>query len=162
MAAFLESYNGQALDELIALESDYRIDSLVLAVEQALMEKSRARLAAAELVVLAVEGMEREVNNGGYRQFFGNSSREFTSFLVQALELIGCQKVAAISADAIDALAVPPDYDDGMVEEASFALSADQSTKLEDCDNRYYTCDEPIADRLFEYIKRNRDSIRIP
>ncbi len=162
MAAFLESYGGQTLDELIALESDYRIDSLVLAVEQALTDKLRGQLTEAEMVVLAVEGMEREVNNGGYQQFFGNSSGEFTSFLVRALELIGCQKVATISADAISALALPPNYDDGMVEEALVALSIDQSTKLEDCDNRYYGCDEPIADRLFEYIKSNRDSIRIP
>jgi len=32
---------------------------------------------------------------------FGNSSRGFTGVLVRALKLIGCPKVAAISADAI-------------------------------------------------------------
>ena len=104
---FLDSYGGQTIQQLIAMKDSHRIDSLVLAVEQALGSKSESDLSEPGSVVLAVEAMEREVNNGGYYQFFSNSSREFTPFLVHALKLIGCQKVAVISTDAIAVLGLP-------------------------------------------------------
>src|ERR1044072_5365937 len=101
---FLESYGGQTTQQLIGLRGSYRIDSLVLAFEQAVGRKPSDSLSEPERVGVAIEGMEREVNNGGYEQFFGNSSREFTGFIVRALELIGCPKCAAITADAIRVL----------------------------------------------------------
>jgi hypothetical protein len=33
---------------------------------------------------------------------------------------------------------------------------------LNQLDNEYYDCDEPIADRLFAFVKQNRSRIRIP
>jgi hypothetical protein len=80
---FLKSNGGQTIQQLIAMRDSHRVDSLVLAVEQALASKSEAELSEPERVILAVEAMEREVNNGCYEQFLGNS-REFTVFLVRA------------------------------------------------------------------------------
>ena len=59
---FLESYGGQTIQQLIAMKDSHRIDSLVLAVEQALGSKPESELSEQERVVLAVEAMEREVN----------------------------------------------------------------------------------------------------
>ena len=56
-----------------------------------------------EIIVLAVEALEREVNNGGYSQFFVNSSREFTPIIVHALLRIDCIKTVEITKDAIRA-----------------------------------------------------------
>jgi hypothetical protein len=137
--AFLEGYGGQSTDELLGLAGKYRVDSLVLAFEQALQQK--AGTSREESYVLAVEAMEREVNNGGYRQFFGNTP-EHAGTLVEALRAIGCPKTAAISADAIAA--------------------RDDEAKLADCDERYYANNEPIADRLFHWIGANRARIRLP
>jgi Ni,Fe-hydrogenase I small subunit len=67
--AFLDSYEGQSTEELLALEREYRVDSLVLAFEQAIQNKSPDSISTEESYVLAVEGLEREVNNGGYSQF---------------------------------------------------------------------------------------------
>ena len=96
---WLDQYTGQTTDELIALEGEYRTDSLVLAFEQALDQKTaRAgteELTAEERVVLAVEALEREVNNGGYGQFFTNDSNEYTPIIVDALMRIGCGDTAA-------------------------------------------------------------------
>jgi hypothetical protein len=50
-----------------------------------------------EHIVLAVEALEREVNNGGYDQFFTNSSREFVSTIVCSLRGIGCKKTSNIT-----------------------------------------------------------------
>jgi hypothetical protein len=159
---FLEHYSGQSTDELIALKDTYRIDSLILAVEAGLANKPNAELTVPERVVLAVEAMEREVNNGGYNQFFFNSSRDHASFLVHALQLIGCHKVAVISAEAISTLSLPEEYDGDMVQDAVMALSEAGEEFLKACDSRYYANDEFIEDKLFAYIERERALIRIP
>lgn len=159
---FLERYSGQTLQQLIAMKSSHRIDSLVLAVEQALLQKLDSALTEPERVVIAVEAMEREVNNGGYGQLFLNSPRESTGFLVRALEVIGCPKVAAISSDAIEILKLPPGFDANAVERVASQLSDEALRKLGECDSRYYANDESIDERLFAYIERHQDEIRIP
>jgi hypothetical protein len=106
---WLEGYSGQTTEELIDLEGEYRTDSLVLAFEQALDQKA-ARvglegLTEEERVVLAIETIEREVNNGGYGQLFTNSS-EYTPLFVSALHDIGCPEVAELTEQAIAALGI--------------------------------------------------------
>ena len=95
---WLDGYSGQSVDELLSLEGSCRCDSLVLAFEEAIGRKSQHNgansLTVEERVVLAVEALEREVNNGGYDQFFINSSREFAPTIVDALQRIGCKKAA--------------------------------------------------------------------
>ncbi len=49
---------ADSLDEILALTRSYRIDSLVVAIEQALDAKS-SQLSDAERAVLAVEALER-------------------------------------------------------------------------------------------------------
>ena len=62
------SFNKKFNNARSSLEHAYRIDSIVVAIEGALMEKPSPT--ATEQIVLAVEAMEREVNNGGFQQFF--------------------------------------------------------------------------------------------
>jgi hypothetical protein len=139
---FLDSYSGQTTAELIALKDGYRIDSLVVAFEQAVDQKPETDLSESERFILAVEAMEREVNNGGWDQFFLNTNNQFDSILVTALETIGCPDAAAIAREAI--------------------LSSDQSTELDDCDTRYFANSEPIAERLFDYIQNHQVEIKLP
>jgi len=107
---WFDAYAGQTTDELLALEGEYRTDSLVLAFEQALQAKeSRVgsrRLTDEEGVVLAVEALEREVNNGGYGQLFVNSSKEYAPVFVSALNRIGCPEVAKLTQQAINVLEI--------------------------------------------------------
>jgi len=158
--AFLDSYNGQSTEELLALEGTFRIDSLVLAFEQAIQDKAPDSISTEESYVLAVEGLEREVNNGGYSQFFGNSSGEFAPVIEAALRAINCSRTADITRDAIAALRV-----DALTAEAvaAAAFSDDESINeaLAACDTRYFANDEPIADRLFRWIAANKDRVRV-
>ncbi len=158
--AFLNSYEGQSTEELLALAEKFRIDSLVLAFEQAIQAKASDSISIEESFVLAVEALEREVNNGGYRQFFSNSSGEFTPVIEAALRAINCPKTADITRDAIAALRV-----DAMTAESvsAAALSEDEPIEqaLAACDDRYFANDEPIADRLFRWIAVNKDRVRV-
>lgn len=58
--------SGQLLDQV----GSYRVDSLIVAIAQALQKKPN--LSVPERVVVSVEALEREVNNGGYNRFFFN------------------------------------------------------------------------------------------
>ena len=156
---FLESWTGQSTDQLLALEGKYRTDSLVLAFEGALLGRS-GELTDEESYVVAVEALEREVNNGGYSQFFLNSSGEYADVIEAALRAIGCPKTADITREAIDAIG---GADLGASELSDRAANADDDLRaqLEECDAHYFSNDEPIADRLFEWIRANRTSIRV-
>ena len=158
---FLEGYGGQTVEQLIALASDYRIDSLVLAFEQAIDQKSakKQKLSEPERDILAVEAMEREVNNGGYHQFFTNSSKQHAGVLPGALSRIGCPIAAQIAIDALAALKV-----EGAVSEAKITASLTQlgdraAPVLGKLDERYFQNNEPIADRLFAYIQTRKADI---
>jgi len=150
---WLDGYSGQSSDELLSLEGKYRTDSLVLAFEQAIKEKAEQKglrtLADEERIVLAVEALEREVNNGGYDQFFRNPSRQFAPTVVGALQRIGCNRTASITQRAIKALGLE-----------DLTLDAIETVaKLNRCDDAYYKDAEPIADRLFAFIKANQVAI---
>lgn len=164
---WLDGYTGQSVGELVALASEYRVDSIVSAFEQAIQQTtdrdSLSRLNEAELTILTVESLEREVNNGGYHQFFLNTP-EYAPFVVAALQRIGCLKTADISALAISLLGLQQPF---TLEQVEAVLDRDPDGKLieiliDQCDGQYYDSGEPIADRLFAYIVANRDSIRLP
>ena len=162
---FLGGYDGQSLDELIAMESSHRIDSLVLAMESALDQKlsvgGPAGLSAEERVILVIEALEREVNNGGYDQFFTNSSGAYAGEIEAALRSIGCPRQADIAKRALEALGVKGALTSASVEAALDAGGDDLSGRLGDLDDEYYKCDEPIADRLFAFVKANRAKVQL-
>lgn len=143
--AFLDSYGGQTTAELISSKENCRIDSLVLAFEQAIQSKPDAELLNSERFVLAIEAMEREVNNGGWDQFFLNTNSQFDTLLDGALDAIGCPETAAIARDALDIYQRGGEVDD-----------------FEELDSKYYALTEPIADRLFQYIVDHQNEIRLP
>ena len=160
---FLQKYSGQTVEQLLSLEGAYRIDSLVLIFEEALLKKAfhegdRA-LTAEELVILAIEALEREVNNGGYELFFESYTREYAPIIVQALISIGCPKKAEITQRAIDALHLPT----LSVEAIEAALAGDNVSEegLNECDRSYYQAPEDIAGHLFAFIKKNKNSIKL-
>lgn len=156
---FLKSYDGQTTEELLALEGQYRIDSLVLAFEQAIERKPHP--STEESYVLAVEALEREVNNGGFSQFFQNSSGEFAAIIERSLRAINCPKTADIARDALEALEVDGELSAESVSDAVSEGKEHVAEQLAECDDRYFANDEPIADRLFAWIKANKATIRV-
>jgi hypothetical protein len=162
---WLDACSGQTTDELIALEGRYRTDSIVLAFEQALDQKAarigRDGLSKEERVILAVEALEREVNNGGYDQFFSNPSKEHAPYVVRALERIGCAAVAELTRKAIGILGVEAPVTIGAIDRAMDDPSDERDDQLTECDEHYYAVAGDLAGPLFDFIKSNRDKIEI-
>jgi hypothetical protein len=102
----VEAYSGKSVDELTAITEGKEI-ALIFAIEIAIQQKEKREerdLSEEEVFVLAICALEREVNNGGYGQFFVNSSRLFTPVVVPALLRIGCPETAKITERAINAV----------------------------------------------------------
>ncbi len=49
-------------------------------------------LSKEEKVIVYIEELEREINNGGFSQFFFNSAGDFTEEIIQALKTVGSTK----------------------------------------------------------------------
>ena len=162
---FLKRYSGEKLEVLLNMDGLYRTDSLILALERAVdrkrTQKGAASLSNPEMTLLSVCALEREVNNGGYNQFFGNPSSAFSSRIVQDLKSIGCAAVAQITKTAIDALeleSLAAEVVQGRITQDDEVLLA----KHEACDAEYYRTDDQIEMRLFQFVKVNRQSFKIP
>lgn len=160
---WLAGHSGQSTDELLALAPRYRIDSLLLAFEEALQERARVEgltaLTEAERTILVIEALEREVNNGGFHQLFCNAP-EYAADLAPALERIGCPDVAAIARDAIAMLGLPNHFSPDQIERAAARVEL-VSLLSARCDAPFFATTEPIATRLFGYIAKHRAKIRI-
>ncbi|HUS67019.1 MAG TPA: DUF4375 domain-containing protein [Kofleriaceae bacterium] len=98
--------------------------------------------------MLAVEALEREVNNGGYNLFFLNTP-EHLPVVIQALKAIRCPRCADITAQAIALHGTSPDIGDNLED-------------LDECDDAYYANNEDVAIRLFDFIKQHRAAFRLP
>ena len=158
---WLDRFNGESFDELVALEGTHRIDSLVLAFEQAMDQKAARvgenRLTAEERVILAVEALEREVNNGGYGQFFVNTP-EYAPIIVDALHRIGCPKVAKITDRAVKVVQNAPMTDEE-IQNGTWQDNDERDDALAECDALYFEGPENIEGSLFAFIKANRARI---
>ena len=160
---WLDGYSGQTLEQLIALEGQYRIDSLVLAFHQAMDQKSARvgdeNLTGEESIILAIEALEREVNNGGYGQFFVNSSSEYAPIIVPALRRIGCPRTAEITQKALNTVEqIPMTREE--IENGTWEENDERSEALSECDSLYFERPENIGESLFAFIKANRSKIK--
>ncbi len=162
---WLDNYSGQTTDELLTLEGECRIDSLVVAFQQALIQKEDKTgyqgLALEERTVLVVEMIEQEVNNGGYLQLFGNFP-EYAAELVATLERIGCAQAAELTQEALDLLNIDGPVSTNAVKTATDELDEDVTDALSDCDSRYFKNIGDLAPAVLAYIKANRHKITIP
>ena len=156
---WLEDVGDLTVGQLIQLEDTHRIDSIIVAIEAALVD--RETVTATERIVLAIESMEREVNNGGFNQFFFNSSNEYASELPSALREIGVPVVAEISERALRAIGAQPNWTNDQFEEASVDPEQSIMDELNECDEAYYASGDAIAEKLFEFIKINQKDIHV-
>ncbi len=96
-----------------------REDMIVMEIDTYLNEKSKygdemEKLNSSQRVLLIIENLEREVNNGGFHQFYWNSSGDYAMETVIALKQIGATKTAGVVKKGNDQFpngAVPEDRD---------------------------------------------------
>jgi hypothetical protein len=159
---WLDGYSEQTTDQLIALEGDYRTDSIVLAFEQGLQEKAsrvgKTQLTDEETVVLAIEALEREVNNGGFSAFLTYSS-EYAPAILDALNRIGCRDVGRLAEAAFEVLGIQNQMSIAAVDRVMYEENEERDEKLIQLDEQYYSLGLDLSPLVMDFIKSNRHKI---
>lgn len=149
----------KSLDEILQLENKTEI---IIEIGQLLWNKSRndkdfESLNVIEKNILFIEMLESQVNNGGFDQYFFNSSGEYAHETLSALEEIMAPQMAKILNSAINVfptLPIPKDTE----------LRRDQMKEIPDSvsetwdklDDKFYEYPEDLAELVIEYVKANK------
>ena len=156
-------YSGETAEELLSYPAKGQYDALVAAFEKAIQEKAAREgehtLTDEERVILAVRSLQREVTNGGYDQFFRNSSRKFTSIVVQSLVRISCKQAAKITQMAVDALRLSS-LNMKTIKTAMQEESEHRDHRLDRCDEQFYRNPQDLNQRLYTFIKGQRSRMK--
>jgi len=158
-------YSGETAKELFSYPADDQHAALVAGFREAIQRKAAKRgersLTVQERVVLAIAALEEEVNNGGFDQFFRNSSRSFAGQIGSSLRQIRCSRMAEIADQAVRTLRLPK-LNPATIRVRMNVDSAERDEKLEKCDDLFYKAQlrQNIAVRLYEFIRRNKKAMK--
>lgn len=144
------AHRGKADD--IALDAN--IGFILLDKEE---RKGLAAFTPPERHVYAVQGMSREVNNGGFEQFFFNSSGELAYDLVPGLEALGSRDNLLIARRAVERFGRPG----SLAEETRHAHleklieNAGEEGVWHDLEDEFYENPEDLEKIILDYIAGN-------
>ena len=102
------------------------------------------------------QSLEREVNNGGFNQFFYNSTGDFAHETFESLRLIGAVKTARILQNAINEFpngTVPKDREQRVVVIKTVEDTANQV--WEELDERFFAYEDDLNQLNLEYVRQN-------
>ncbi|MBK8706124.1 MAG: DMP19 family protein [Saprospiraceae bacterium] len=102
--------------------------------------------------------LEREINNGGFNQYFFNSSGDFAHKTVQSLKTIGANKTADILQKAIDQFPnsnVPEDRTERQEILEQIQETADQV--WEELDQKFFSYEDDLNTLNIEFARKNKD-----
>jgi hypothetical protein len=122
---------------------------------------SYQELTAAEKVFVSIWELEAEVNNGGFDQYFLNSSGDNAGHCVSALEKIGAFNFAALVKQAVSVFenSTPPD-DPEIRQPLVVNFSDEQKKFLNELDQKFFKYPDNLTDLLFDFVTKNRAEIR--
>ena len=107
-------------------------------------------------VFSALWEVESEVNNGGFSQYFSNSSAESAHFVVEALNAIGAPQTADTCRRAI-MVAFPAGLPESEEEIRSAAADFPDAVleSLEPLDQEFFSYPHNLTDLLFSYVSQH-------
>ena len=116
-------------------------------------------LSEAERIFYITQTLEMEVNNGGFSQFFYNSSGNFSNELVSAFTAIGANTTAAICQKAIAAFGRDIPVDRDKREEMLDELESEEIDEiLEECDGAFYDYEDNLNELNYNFVMKNKES----
>ena len=104
------------------------------------------------------QNLEREVNNGGFNQYFINSSGNYAHETILSLKAIGADKTASILQQAIDQFpnkTVPKDRDERTEIVEQIEEVADEV--WDELDQKFYKYEDDLNTLNIEYVKKHKD-----
>ena len=154
--------NGQLninIDKILEIEDE---TTAIIELDSKLNEISEygekiEKLNESQKTVLFVENLEREINNGGFNQFFFNSSGDFTHETINALKTIKAFKTADIVTKSISVWPnqnVPKDR--AKRQDILEEIEEQANPIWNECDEEFYKYQDNIVTLLLDYVKSNK------
>ena len=123
--------------------------------------KKIERLNASEKTFLLIENLETEVHNGGFDQFYFNSSGDFANETVTALKEIGAFKTAEIVRTANS------EFKNGNVSKIRIERQNEQEIIREKatetwnkCDELYYRYEDDLSSLLIKFVRNHKQDFK--
>ncbi|MFI0431220.1 DMP19 family protein [Mariniflexile sp. HMF6888] len=163
---FFANTNAQTefdLDKVLKIE---RRDMIVMKIDSYLNSKSGyggniEKLNPYQRTFLFVENLEREINNGGFNQFYFNSSGDFSQETVDALLEIGAEKTAEIVKKANSEFksgTVPKDRTERQNELEQIEEKAEENWNK--CDSEFYGYQDNLTELLIAFVIKNKTEFK--
>ncbi|MBQ8200837.1 MAG: DMP19 family protein [Clostridia bacterium] len=139
-------------------------ENLIVELSQYIAEKcgygeSMDALSTHERVFYVTQTLEMEVNNGGFSQFFYNSSGDFAGELIQAFTDIGAFRTAEICGEALGAFGCKlPENQDARQEMLDALESEEIDGMLGECDDAFYEYQDDLSGLNYDYVMKHKAS----
>ena len=139
---------------------------VVMEIDSYLSEKSEygekiEKLNPSQRTFFIVENLEREINNGGFNQFFFNSSGDFSQETVNALLEIGAKKTANIVKKANSEFKngiVPKDQTERQNELEQIQEKAEENWNK--YDSEFYEYQDNLTELLIAFVIKNKTEFK--
>jgi hypothetical protein len=110
----------------------------------------------------AIWELEAEVNNGGFRQYFVNSSAESAHFVVEALERVRAPRTADVCRRAI-AAAFPAGLPKAveLIQSDAADFSDEELQRLDGLDQEFFAYPDNLTDLLFAFVSSHPEEFGV-
>ena len=119
------------------------------------------RLNPSQKTFLLIENLEREVNNGGFDQFYFNSSGDFANETISALREIEAFKTAEIVRKANSEFKkgnVPKNQTERQNEQEIVREKAIETWNK--CDEQFYRYEDDISSLLIKFVRNHKQDFK--
>jgi hypothetical protein len=114
-------------------------------------------------VFRAIWELEAQVNNGGFHQYFWNTSAWAVPGITDALRAIGATATAAVVNAAIAPVGRDVPWQDDEARREKLATSPDTvRQELEDLDQAFFRYPNDLTTLLYQYVCKHRNQIGAP
>ena len=114
-------------------------------------------------MVFCIDGLEREVNNGGFVQFFDNSAGDHALATIDALHALSAPAFAGLVSEAVSVFPDGrPDSDRDRRSRQVAALDEGARARLDQLDGRFYEYPENLSALKRQYVRAHQDEFTQP
>jgi hypothetical protein len=118
-------------------------------------------LSRPEQVFRLVWDLDGEVNNGGFHQYFHNSSGALAPLVSQALRQIGGAVAATIVDRALASVGAMPWLDEKVRRERMTSTAQPIRDALDRLDEEFYRCPDNLTELLYAFAAAHRDQLGV-
>jgi hypothetical protein len=120
-------------------------------------------LSPPERVFRAIWELEAEVNNGGFHQYFSNSTGSLVPYAADALRAIGATTMSGIVEQAVESVGHDIAWSDDAARKAALAaLAPGAVAKLGECDQAFFAYPDDLTALLYKFVSEHREEIKVP